>query len=180
MEARQCRFCLDDTETPENPLITPCPCNGSIRYVHHLCLKRWAAINPATNGQTCPICKTPYTLFILEAIPIRSYTVMLLENGALIGSAVIYLAPTGHVRTVHLGFQAIYLLGVANVFNVRNLRIYAQHQQQRCLPYMALAYAALLYRLLQTNDLACCFFINIVLFLTWLDHVRVLQMMNTI
>ena len=178
MEAKQCRFCLDDTETLENPLLSPCPCTGSIRYVHHLCLKRWAAINPA-NGQACSICKTPFTLF-LEILPIRSTTVTLLENGALIGTAFIYLAPTGHVRAVHLCFQIAYFLSVANVFYVRNLRVYASHQIKGSLPYLAVFYIGLLYRLLQYNDIASCFFINIVLFLSWLDHIRVLEMMNTV
>jgi E3 ubiquitin-protein ligase DOA10 len=159
-------------------LITPCPCSGSIRYVHHLCLKRWATIRPV-NGQICSICKAPFTLF-LEVLPIRSTTVTLLENSALIGTAFIYLAPAGHVRAVHLSFQILYLLAVVNVFYVRNLRVYLIHQLQRSLPYMALTYAGLLYRLIQHNDLACCFFINITLFLTWLDHIRVLEMMNTV
>jgi len=74
-------------------------------------------------------------------------------------------------------FQVTYLLGLANIFHVQNLRGYTNHQIKRSLP-LIVTYAALLYRLLQHNDLACCFFINIVLFLSWMNHVRVLQVMN--
>jgi RING-variant domain len=38
---RSCRICLDESETEKNPLITPCKCIGSVRYIHFDCLKAW-------------------------------------------------------------------------------------------------------------------------------------------
>jgi E3 ubiquitin-protein ligase DOA10 len=178
MEAKQCRFCLDEGETPDNPLIAPCPCTGSVRYVHHGCLKRWATADPATNAQICSICQNPFTIFILEVLPTRSNTTIFLDHGALVGSVLIYLSPVYHVRAIHLGFQTIYLLGIANVFYVRDLRRYTHHQLTRSLPVITCIYLTLLYRLMQHNDIACCFFINIILFLAWLDHIRILELMN--
>eukprot|EP00435_Cladocopium_sp_Y103_P061442 s758_g23.t1 len=35
----QCRFCLE--ESPVEELITPCKCEGTSRYVHEGCLRRW-------------------------------------------------------------------------------------------------------------------------------------------
>jgi len=36
-----CRFCLGDTEKDSNPLITPCKCAGSMKYIHYKCLQVW-------------------------------------------------------------------------------------------------------------------------------------------
>eukprot|EP01071_Lankesteria_metandrocarpae_P006465 Lankesteria_metandrocarpae@DN4364_c0_g1_i1.p1 len=42
-EARtmQCRICLLDGGTAEDPLICPCNCKGSIKFVHVECLRHW-------------------------------------------------------------------------------------------------------------------------------------------
>jgi pSer/pThr/pTyr-binding forkhead associated (FHA) protein len=40
----QCRICLgeeEDDEVEENPLISPCKCNGTMQYIHLECLKKW-------------------------------------------------------------------------------------------------------------------------------------------
>ena len=36
-----CRICYGEENTEENPLICPCICKGSMRYIHYLCLKNW-------------------------------------------------------------------------------------------------------------------------------------------
>ena len=36
-----CRICYMEEEDPENPLIQPCICSGSMKYIHLLCLKHW-------------------------------------------------------------------------------------------------------------------------------------------
>lgn len=38
---KQCKICLNEEETAEDPFITPCKCNGSCAYVHFNCLKQW-------------------------------------------------------------------------------------------------------------------------------------------
>ena len=162
----QCRFCLDDTETPDNPLISPCACTGSVRYVHHLCLRRWTLARPAT-AHLCPICKALYTLEVLPT----GVTVAFLDNCAIIGTVIIYASPRSQIREVHLVFQAVYFAAVTNVFSVRDHRLYARQLQ----PYYAMAYLLLLHDVLKNNNVASCFFINIVLFLAWLDHLRILR-----
>ena len=37
----QCRICLSEGPTDDDPLICPCECTGSIRYVHAGCLGHW-------------------------------------------------------------------------------------------------------------------------------------------
>jgi hypothetical protein len=36
-----CRICLSEGQTEDNPLIAPCDCAGSVRYLHLECLQEW-------------------------------------------------------------------------------------------------------------------------------------------
>ena len=36
-----CRICYGEDSTIENPLICPCVCKGSMKYIHYECLKNW-------------------------------------------------------------------------------------------------------------------------------------------
>ena len=36
-----CRICYQEDDTKENPLIQPCLCSGSLKYIHLNCLKQW-------------------------------------------------------------------------------------------------------------------------------------------
>ena len=36
-----CRICYIEDDTEENPLIQPCICSGSMKYIHLNCLKHW-------------------------------------------------------------------------------------------------------------------------------------------
>ena len=39
---KKCRICYSDEENPIlNPLIQPCSCSGSLRYIHYYCLLHW-------------------------------------------------------------------------------------------------------------------------------------------
>ena len=38
---RCCRICYLDEETEINPLIQPCLCSGSLKYIHLECLRKW-------------------------------------------------------------------------------------------------------------------------------------------
>jgi len=66
-----CRICLMEDNDLENPLIAPCKCAGSMRLIHHGCLKTWFSnkrIMKVTNIVTtyfwknleCELCKTAY------------------------------------------------------------------------------------------------------------------------
>lgn len=65
-----CRICLDPGEY-DNPLITPCKCSGSVKYIHLNCLKAWLAkrLNVVKTQHcvtinwvalTCEMCKTAF------------------------------------------------------------------------------------------------------------------------
>ena len=62
MENKFCRICFEK-ETKVNPLISPCLCEGTIKYVHQSCLKHWIEIsNIKPNLSKCEICKCKYMI----------------------------------------------------------------------------------------------------------------------
>jgi E3 ubiquitin-protein ligase DOA10 len=36
-----CRICLGDENTKDNPLISPCKCDGTMGHIHIECLREW-------------------------------------------------------------------------------------------------------------------------------------------
>jgi hypothetical protein len=40
-ESIQCKICWSDEQSSENPLLSSCKCDGSVRYIHFNCLKYW-------------------------------------------------------------------------------------------------------------------------------------------
>lgn len=66
-----CRICLMEESEIDNPLFAPCKCSGSMRFIHHGCLKTWFGnkrIMKVSNIVTtyfwknleCELCKTAY------------------------------------------------------------------------------------------------------------------------
>eukprot|EP00747_Dinoflagellata_sp_TGD_P219497 gnl/TRDRNA2_/TRDRNA2_91605_c0_seq1.p1 gnl/TRDRNA2_/TRDRNA2_91605_c0~~gnl/TRDRNA2_/TRDRNA2_91605_c0_seq1.p1 ORF type:complete len:224 (-),score=35.60 gnl/TRDRNA2_/TRDRNA2_91605_c0_seq1:2-673(-) len=63
-----CRICLEqrgtsDGETPifqADPLISPCPCRGSQRYVHASCILRAFLARGQWDAISCPTCRHEY------------------------------------------------------------------------------------------------------------------------
>ncbi|CAD8140995.1 unnamed protein product [Paramecium octaurelia] len=67
----QCRICLGNTQS-SNPLLNPCKCSGSLKYIHLECMKRWlkeltSASRSSEKSETylwnllkCEICQEPY------------------------------------------------------------------------------------------------------------------------
>ena len=53
-----CRICYLDDDTLSNPLIQPCLCSGSLKYIHLNCLKQWIGTRNYTrleNNDHCSI-----------------------------------------------------------------------------------------------------------------------------
>lgn len=64
-----CRICFSNEITENNPLISPCECMGSIKYIHVECIKNWLrsriqtkttgyAVSYYWNDLVCELCKT--------------------------------------------------------------------------------------------------------------------------
>jgi hypothetical protein len=73
-EERFCRFCFENESAEDNPLISPCHCTGTQKYVHKECLNSWqstlllssaaASGNPTRTPErrhvTCSTCGEPF------------------------------------------------------------------------------------------------------------------------
>ena len=66
-EAPVCYMCFDDSDTEDNPLITPCKCRGDTRYVHVNCLRKWHTAEAdnqicflSSVDATCSVCKSTF------------------------------------------------------------------------------------------------------------------------
>ena len=71
-KSKICRFCFCEGETDrENPLISPCLCTGSMKYIHLECLRTWIQTKPILKSNNhcvtivlshfkCDICKSPF------------------------------------------------------------------------------------------------------------------------
>ena len=57
-----CRFCLE--ESPSDQLVAPCKCEGSHKYVHLACLRRWQDTvgREMPKAHTCDVCRGRYTI----------------------------------------------------------------------------------------------------------------------
>ena len=72
-----CRICLSDGQTEDNPLIAPCDCAGSIRYLHLGCLQEWLRTKLDTGESAvhvyhwknvdCELCKAALPMVVLIA-----------------------------------------------------------------------------------------------------------------
>ena len=62
--AKLCRICYEGDEL-NNMLIQPCQCEGSMKYIHEECLKKW--IDEYKKGLYCEICSNKfYIKFFME------------------------------------------------------------------------------------------------------------------
>lgn len=95
---KQCRICLLEGSTLEDPLITPCECKGSIECVHLGCLRHWVKgrLNFSDNASgsyfyrplACELCKAVYPAYIrighdrqpLVEVPRTTPPFIVLEN----------------------------------------------------------------------------------------------------
>ncbi len=73
-----CRVCYSDEKEANSPLISPCKCNGGLKYIHLSCLRNWieakailkqnesneGCLKYIINQVFCEICKEPYPDFI--------------------------------------------------------------------------------------------------------------------
>lgn len=90
-KSKICRICYLEDDTIDNPLIQPCICSGSMKYIHLDCLKHWIQTSIFVkiedyddcsiylyNTPECELCKTKYTDYIKHKG--RLYEILDLKN----------------------------------------------------------------------------------------------------
>ncbi|CAG9326296.1 unnamed protein product [Blepharisma stoltei] len=61
-EENVCRICMEYA-TLTCPLISPCRCTGSVKYIHEECLKTWLVSQDKDLAEgTCELCQTKFTM----------------------------------------------------------------------------------------------------------------------
>lgn len=137
---KMCRICYDETD---EPLIAPCKCSGSIKWVHESCLKKWIE---SSNKEICPQCnveykkkttyKYPSLQFMAKPLVLSGITIamILIGIGVGIGYSVKYtrgfyiksLSNLFHLYNGTKGFLyvsifAITFLHISKIINVFNI-----------------------------------------------------------
>ena len=183
--AKQCRFCLDDTETDLNPLIEPCICKGTVRYVHQRCLYHWAIRDPVQNGQRCSICLTPFnTPFVikLEDIP-RNTTpsLVLLNSPFLICSGIHCITmPLYNPHLIQAILQIAYIASFVHNYQVNNVKIYQRLLCNSYSPILFILYAVVCMQLNSTNTFIRYMYINLINGMMWRLHLHTLKIVNEV
>jgi hypothetical protein len=185
---KQCRFCLEEAETPTNPLIEPCNCNGTARFIHTICLNRWIATNPTENGYCCNVCLGEFDLpdsDFFEVIPRnRRLSVLFLENIHYIGCAIHTVALVLPYQRKHFYIGVImqtgYLLAATSNMRINNVKIYwSVFIRSRALA-VVLLYIYFTLRMNAMNPLLWCAYIYLLDSSFWKHHVNILRQINTI
>ncbi len=68
-----CKICLSETQEEDDPLLSPCHCTGSVKYVHLKCIQNWVQSKLSTQEQknivtifwkslSCELCKHKLSL----------------------------------------------------------------------------------------------------------------------
>ena len=63
MDEAECRICFEAHSTREDPLISPCLCRGTSKWVHKSCIQHWRRVNRETTAFTqCRECGQAYNI----------------------------------------------------------------------------------------------------------------------
>lgn len=186
-----CRFCLDSSTSKDNPLIDPCDCNGSIRYVHKKCLSRWRRMNPLRNANICLLCLSPYRLEMhdsIEIIPNPSrFFVFLLRYPYTLSFTTnyIFLLQYTFTRDVsyktfqiyQYAYQVLYFVIFYFMWEVQNKRQYWRQWRQPTIACLVGFHILSNYFITQ-NDATAVLPLTVILSAYWHKHVLILQRLN--
>lgn len=190
-----CRFCLDSRITKRNPFISPCLCNGSMKYVHLMCLDQWRVMDMDKNGAQCGLCLAEYTSTqhpFLEVIPSKdSYSSLLLRMPLLPAFAIhyLYIIPFSASKDIQSSFtydkyvayqtlfQISYLVLFITQIHVKNkMEYFTQWRQQKSL-MLFMTHIALFMSMMNGANMAGIS-LDMFLGLYWIRHCQILQNIN--
>jgi len=182
----QCRFCL---ETDTERFIAPCHCNGSVRYIHIECLRRWVIEDGVVQMDRllCSICNAP--LFNLEVVPVRSGLVsFVLFNPIAISILIQYFFLVYSIHSnqrpftkfreaqecIHYLYMTLYLLYA----RVKYIHLYREAVIQRKSYIYPILHAYCLCSFLQHENVFMAFACNFILTIYWHEHAILLNKVN--
>lgn len=99
-----CRICREGNDIA--PLIVPCACTGSVRFVHATCLDRWrieSAKRNLANVNHCEICKEPFRVNIQRSTLLWESSQQILNGVCLFLACFIMVVTTTTLTHVVLG-----------------------------------------------------------------------------
>ena len=69
VENNTCRICFEEQTNTKDPLISPCRCTGTSKYIHHSCLQKWRLSNLPNSDprKKCMECNTEYIISYKES-----------------------------------------------------------------------------------------------------------------
>ena len=112
----ECRICFE-IEEENNPLISPCKCNGFSKYVHRNCIEKWRLLNRNSEALTkCMECGSHYEIENMYTIETHKYTdeyiSRILNNSAIliINLFSIFMAMFARGIDKFINFRVVYLL----------------------------------------------------------------------
>lgn len=180
----QCRFCLESS----GPMIEPCLCRGSVRYIHRACLNRWILQDGIINQErlVCSLCNAP--LFDFEIIPAQEGIVAYLFNITPMATLVQYFFLLASIKSI---YPPIYFFRVAQLvlhifytalllYSVRVKHLI--HYRSFVIKHHAYLYWFLylysIYSFFTENKVIMAFSANTGLVLLWKQHIRTLEYVN--
>tara|TARA_Y100000389_G_scaffold196477_1_gene229464 strand:+ start:11713 stop:12216 length:504 start_codon:yes stop_codon:yes gene_type:complete len=117
-----CRICFDSTE---EKVISPCECDGSMKWVHKSCLEKW--IHHSGNI-TCPVCKSKFIIekssrdrFLTYLLHSKTFTTFLT---IIFGMMIISLSVIFHIR-----FNTLLIVCFMIVFGIHYIQVYFNHEE---------------------------------------------------
>lgn len=99
-----CRICREGSDIA--PLIVPCACTGSVRFVHAMCLDRWrieSAKRNLANVNHCEICKEPFRVNIQRSTLLWESSQQILNGVCLFLACLIMIVTTTTLMHIVLG-----------------------------------------------------------------------------
>ena len=181
----QCRFCL---EMDDKPMISPCRCSGTVKYVHKECIHKWVFQgNQIIEGRNnCSICKD--TIFKFEFIPpYNQVNNLILLNTTAMSIFIQYLYiifisrakdSLSVIYTSHAIMQFIYVAIYIENFRVKNPLIYHNLASERYGYILYIFYILSLIAVFKYEYIVLSLLNNMIITIQWREHLYTLSRVN--
>ena len=181
----QCRFCL---ETDNKPMISPCRCSGTVKYVHKECIHKWVFQDDQIieERNNCSICKD--TIFKFEFVPLHTeINNVILSNATAINMLIQYLyvvfilTPNDSLNVMYVShalMQFLYITIYIDNFRVKNLQLYHTLACERYGYTLYIFYILSLIAVFKYEHLVCSIMNNMIITVQWKEHLHTLSRVN--